>query len=444
MKNLLTLALALAIAAPTFAQDILVTSQGAAPQRSGSARVLGTAGSPDWFNKTINLDIRNATLSDAIKKVLGAAGVKLEKIDDQLGDEKATKNKVSLKLNDVNARDAMAAVTRLYGAMAYVLTEDGKTTIEIRKRVADPGATSLTDGMTTFRTNLSTFPSFGEATGFAPGSVFTTQNSERYKDLPKKRLDIEVKEGTALDVVKQVCEKAGLEYAIEDGIKSDVKVMLTMQGVSVGSALDNAAGWLGCGWKSEKNGEKIKILFGKKYPGPGFKWTIGPGGAGQRFTAPSATMPLLPDLPIVGNLFTRSATLPSKRVSLDKKNTDVRECFKEILKQANLSFALADDLPSDPKSFTFADISIATALDMICESIEVGWMAEKDGEGKVTVRVGKRYKGRSSRSTSPFLSELTRTTRSAEALRTRLLNVRPTTRPAVTTPWARRIPILLL
>ena len=101
----------------------------------------------------------------------------------------------------------------------------------------------------------------------------------------------------------------------------------------------------------------------------------------------------MPDLPIVGSLF--RSTLPNKRVSLDKKNADVRECLKDILKQADLSFALADDLPSDAKSFTFSNVPIATALDMICESIEVGWTAERSGDGKPVVRVGKRYKSRS-------------------------------------------------
>ncbi len=392
MKKLFLLALTVSAIAPTLAQEIpntaVTITQGEparaiAPRRALTTRV---SSEPDWFNKIIRLDIKNATLEEAIRKVLDAAGVRAEKIENQLKGERINRNKLSLKLDDANARDAMAAVARLYGAQAFVLSEDDKTTIELRNRSVEPTVRTLTG-------SLGPMSSFPSVTGFSPGGVFISGNKERYQDLPEKSLDIKVKEGTVLDVIKQICEKAGLDYEIEDAIEIKGQVSITMSDVSVGNALDNAAGWLGGGWKAERKGNKTKILFGKKYSGPGFKWSMGPGGAGQVFSAPTPGVALLPDLPIVGSLF--RSTLPNKRVSLDKKNADVRECLKDILKQADLSFALADDLPSEAKSFTFSNVPIATALDMICESIEVGWTAERSGDGKPLVRVGKRYKSRS-------------------------------------------------
>ncbi len=386
MKQLLLSFMALAATLPALSQEPLTTTRQGTPRTPARAQSV-TSSEPDWFNKTINIDFKNATLEDAIKKILEAAKVKFEKIDDQT---KGNKSKLSLKMDDVNARDAMASISRLYGAQAFILNEDGRTTVELRKRTADPT-------VRTFGSNLAPLPGFN-ATAFGPGSAYVLGTPERYKDLPTKKLDIEVKDSAALDVVKQICEKAGLEYELEDGLKADGKVGIVMRSVSVGNALDSAAGLLGCGWKAEKKGDKIKISFSKKHPGPGFNFRMGTGRTGQAFSTVAPSVPFLGDLPLIGDRF-RSATLPSKRVSLDKKNTDVRECFKELLKDADLSYALADDLPTDAKSFTFSNVPLSTALDMICESIEVGWVAESGPDGKPVIRIGKRYKSRS-RSTS--------------------------------------------
>ncbi|WP_309706930.1 hypothetical protein [Armatimonas sp.] len=434
MKSLLTLALTVALTSTTFAQDLQRPAQ--QPRASGTGRsVTGLTGvassSPDWFSKTINVDIKNATLADAIKKILEAADVKVAKIDDQLEPDK--KNKLSLKLDGVNVRDALAAVSRLYASQAFVLSEDGKTTIELKNRVAD-AVISPFSGSGSF-SGPGSFP-FGQAVGGGSGrttNVFITGNAERYKDLPDKKIDIKVQEGTALDVVKAICEKAGLDYELDKDLKNESKVSMTMTGVSVGNALDNAAGLLRCGWKAEKKGDKVKIYFGKKYPGPSLF-----GGTGR------VVLPTMPELPIVGNLFTRTTSLPSKRVSLDKKSTDVRECLKDILQQADLSYALADDLPSDPKSFTFSNVPLATALAMICGSIDLGWSTEGSADGKPVVKVGKRYKGRSSsRSSFSSYTTMPSLTRDNGARYNSVLETYRTARPAtqrVVAP-APRIPL---
>ena len=266
-------------------------------------------------------------------------------------------------MKSVNARDALAGMARFGGAQAYVSTEDGKTVVELRKR---------SNEATLLRLRSSTFHRF-----------------EVYKDLPDKALEISITKGTALDIIKQIAQKTGLEYEIEDGLKSTRNnLSITMKDVSVGGALDMAAQWLECGWKAEKKGETVKIYFSKKYPKP----------AGNMIFMPSMPPPAsLPRSPSVGTTFPGLATmpfrstLPNKKVSLDKVKTDPREALKEVLKQAGLSYAIGDDLPSDPKSFTFSDVSITTALDMICESIGASWSTERGPDGKSVVRIGKAH-----------------------------------------------------
>lgn len=90
-----------------------------------------------------------------------------------------------------------------------------------------------------------------------------------------------------------------------------------------------------------------------------------------------------------------SAWLPNKKVSLDVRNTDAREILKNLLKQADVSYILEDDVPENKKfSFTFENVPLRTALDMVCQSLEVGWGAQKsinEKDSKVTVRIGKKW-----------------------------------------------------
>lgn len=88
---------------------------------------------------------------------------------------------------------------------------------------------------------------------------------------------------------------------------------------------------------------------------------------------------------------TSGATLPDTRVKLDVRGSDVRDILQTILKQAHLDYALEDDVPDTPKrSFTFENVPVGTALDVICQSADIGWRVETHG-GKTLVRVGKKY-----------------------------------------------------
>jgi len=374
----LSVALSLS-AASVNAQDTLTLGQARSPQRA--VTVTSAAPEPDWFSKSIDIDFRGLSLVDAVKKILDAAKVKYDKIDVSFD---APKTKFDLKAKDINARDALAAMARFGGAQAYVSQEDGKTVIELRKRTNE---TAL----------LPTSPFGGGFTLNAPGaSAFSGFNglpsriSERYKDLPEKKLDLDVREGSVADVLKIIAQQTGIAYELEGGLKSDAKLTLSMNDATLGSALDMIARLLNAGWKSEKKDGKVKVTFSKKIA----------RNQDMIFTTPPSTARTLvpaPAMPSLGSTLFRSA-LPDTRVSLDKKKTDPRELLRDVLKQANLAYAIGDDLPSEPKSFTFENVPLTTALNMICESIGASWTTERGTDGKPVVRIGKA--GRAPRTTS--------------------------------------------
>jgi hypothetical protein len=101
-----------------------------------------------------------------------------------------------------------------------------------------------------------------------------------------------------------------------------------------------------------------------------------------------------------------TARLGDARVKLDVRNASIRDSLKDILKQAGLDYALEDDVPDDVKrSFTFENVPIATALDVICRSVDIGWSVQrtvetvdpssrstdKRSKSKTVVLIGKKY-----------------------------------------------------
>lgn len=360
------------------AQDALTLGQARSPQRA--VPVTPAAAEPDWFSKSIDIDFRGLSLVDAVKKILDAAKVKYDKIEVSFD---APKTKFDLKAKDINARDALAAMARFGGAQAYVSQEDGKTVIELRKRTNET-AVLPTSPFSSFTLNT---PGVSAFSGL---SNLQSRISERYKDLPEKKLDLDVREGSVVDVLKVISQQAGIAYELEDGLKSDAKLTLSMNDATLGSALDMIARLLNAGWKSEKKDGKVKVTFSKKLA----------RNQDMIFTTPPSTARTLvpvPAMPSFGSsLFPTS--LPNTRVSLDKKKTDPREILRDVLKQANLAYAIGDDLPSEPKSFTFENVPLTTALNMICESIGASWTTERGTDGKPLVRIGKA--GRAPRTTS--------------------------------------------
>lgn len=362
------------------AQDTLSIGQARSPQRA--VTVTSAAAEPDWFNKSIDIDFRRLSLVDAVKKILDAAKVKYDKVEVSFD---APKTKFDLKAKDINARDALAAMARFGGAQAYVSQEDGKTVIELRKRTNET-ALVQSNPFGGFTLNTPGANAFSGLTGLPRMSML----SERYKDLPEKKIDLDVREGSVVDVLKAITQQAGIAYELEDGLKSDAKLTLSMKEATVGSALDMIARLLNAGWKPEKKDGKVKVTFSKKLA----------RNQDMIFTTPPSTSRTLvptPAMPSFGSTLFRNA-LPDTRVSLDKKKTDPREILRDVLKQANVAYAIGDDLPSEPKSFTFENVPLTTALNMICESIGASWTTERGTDGKPLVRIGKA--GRAPRTTS--------------------------------------------
>jgi hypothetical protein len=265
-----------------------------ATARTRSSGIVATR-TPSWLDSQIDIDINNASITDAVKKVLDAAKTGSDRVVVEFATPKD--QKVTLKAKGVAARDALAAIARLAGANAYVGQEDGKAGVWLRRRAETVN-----------------------------GPVFFTGNGA----------------GMSVDVQRQV----------QDALRQ-----------------------------------------------------------AQRATTQATRTPFVYNL--IG-----SRSLPDRRVSLDARGTDVREALKTVLKQAKLDYALEDDVPEDAKkSFTFENVPIATALDVICQSAGVGWRVErtrnvvvvttgtegaaasgggkdkngKDAEDKIVVRIGKKY-----------------------------------------------------
>ena len=84
--------------------------------------------------------------------------------------------------------------------------------------------------------------------------------------------------------------------------------------------------------------------------------------------------------------------LPEVRVKLDSKQISVRDALSETLKQGKIDFSLDDDVSSSEKrAFTFENVRLATALNAITESANLGWRVESIMGKGILVRVGKRY-----------------------------------------------------
>ena len=68
----------------------------------------------------------------------------------------------------------------------------------------------------------------------------------------------------------------------------------------------------------------------------------------------------------------------------------MRDILKEMLNKVDVGIALEDDVPDTKHSFTFENVPLAVALDVVCRSVDIGWRAEKQAE-KWVIRVGKKY-----------------------------------------------------
>jgi type II secretory pathway component GspD/PulD (secretin) len=271
MKQSLVLLSLLALLSAAYAHQ-----DPARPGRPRVARSVTFAGArPGWLDKEIDVSLKNQKLGDAVKQILKAAGKNVDKVEI---DEGVASPQISVAAKGVKVRDALAAVGRLAGATAYVIDEDDKITVRMKKRDAVEVYTGYTIS----------------SSGMPAGARKEYENA-------------------------MIASREALAQ-----IRTEFPTIVSR-----------------------------------------------PGG----FSGAMATQSFLPD----------------KSVSLDVKDQDVREILKTLLKQAEVDFVLEEDIPENKRhSFTFSNVSLRAALDVVCESVGVGW-GVKRGEKKPLVHIGKKW-----------------------------------------------------
>lgn len=265
--------------------------------------------------------------------------------------------------------------------------------------------------------------------GFGSGGFGGSQIAAVKPTWMSNRVSLNVKSVTVAQAAREVLDKAGVKnytlflsggpaYLVKDGQlfggQSEENfarpyanpVTLTAQSVTAEDALKRIASAAGVEFSFRTEDNQLTVMASKTAAGFGTVYTIGSqlatdlavvnalkraqkaAGNVQMFLSPNAT----DYRSAYSSTFLRSgATLPDTRVKLDVRGGDVRDALQNVLKQANLDYALEDDVPESPKrSFTFENVPVATALDVLCKSADIGWRAETHG-GKTLVRVGKKY-----------------------------------------------------
>lgn len=222
-----------------------------------STRATATISSgPKWLESTIDIDINRATIVDGIRAVLAAAKVSVEGVESEL--ELPRDTRVSLSATRVKVRDALAAIARLGGAIAYVAETDGRVTIQLRKRT-DTGTfvVPLPPGSSGFGLSGSnTFPG---------GSNFTVTTN-----LPAlaKRISIDRRDADLRDSLRDVLKQALVDFSLEADIPDDVRKSFTFDNVPLRDALNLMCQSGEIAWRIETSNGKPLVRIGKQFGRP--------------------------------------------------------------------------------------------------------------------------------------------------------------------------------
>lgn len=285
--------------APPVTPPAPATATTAAPSARATAKVtisgldglqtyfsaLASVPEPAWLEAKISLDVSNISIADALAKVLDAAKVVGSKIDN--ASAVSTDTKITLKVENVATRDAIAAIARLGGAGAFITTENDKYTIILRKRtttftapiVVTPGSTSIT---------AETQQRIAEATRDYANAARLRANSAlgySYNLLPSKQVSLDVRNKNVRDTLKTILNQADVDYVLEDDVPENVKKSFTFENVPLSTALDVICQSANVGWRSEhsdqsagrKGSSRYIVRIGKRYASRRF----GFGGSSQ-------------------------------------------------------------------------------------------------------------------------------------------------------------------
>lgn len=221
-----------------------------------------------------------------------------------------------------------------------------------------------------------------------------------------KKIDLDVRDISVLDAIKQILEKADLsEYEIAPEvaeIAKDRKVTLVFRDIRANDALASVCRLAGGVAMSETSNGKTKISIIKRNAAQARVFTLGtpwPGRNSPQFEAQIQEAIAQANRAVsrytfsVGSGFGLDKALAEKRVNIDVRKKDVRDVLKDLLNKADVGIALEDDVPDTKHSFTFENVPLSVALDVVCRSVDIGWRAEKQG-GKTVIRIGKKYNAR--------------------------------------------------
>lgn len=241
-----------ALSQPAFAQGVplLPAEQGRAKAPSATAGqgvAIARASGPAWLEKKIDLDIRNASVLDAVKGVLAAAGAGKANVDTEI--EIPSEMRLTLAVKGVRARDALAAVARLGGAVAYVSQTDDLAAVQLRPRTENA---PMVIPMTPNPLILSDNPL---------ANLF--QGDRRA--LSGKSVSVDKRDAEVREILKDVLTRADVAF-IFDEIPENVKRSFVFENVPLPSALDLICQSADLAWSVTGTGDRTVVRIFKPTP----------------------------------------------------------------------------------------------------------------------------------------------------------------------------------
>jgi type II secretory pathway component GspD/PulD (secretin) len=334
------------------------------------------AGLPD---RRISVDFKDMPVAEAIRQLFALADLKAEVQDDLPKDAV-----ISLTAKNVLLSRALSLVLSAAGdAQWRGEIKDGRTVYRVGKKL--PGGMAPFGGI-----NIPGFP-LAPGQAFNPG--FPAVAIAGRDAFPDVRVTLKLEDVPLADAVRQLFAAAKLEVEIDKDFGRDRRVTADIKDEPFREALKTVMKGAG-GYTFNVTSSNGKTTY-----------KIGRPGANFTFTSPigSAVLPVpgqngLLAVPGVkwenglAKIFTnRSASLPDVNISVEFRNTPLREAIQKLFAEAKASVVVEDDIPADKRvTMTLRDVKFSRALDIVLDQAEAGWSAEGTGDKRI-FHVGRKY-----------------------------------------------------
>lgn len=261
-------------------------------------------------------------------------------------------------------------------------------------------------------------PSFGQVAlpAAAPSQDLLIQNLKPKSELPvsvkdktdkkvrelldKQKASLELKgskpEEALLTLLKQLDSDYHFDTAFYPlgGTEIDLPergLNLKLTNASGAKALDALTQAIGIGWWAEKENEKVMVHIVKlretmghfemlERMGINVKELVAPAIAVAADASRYAGFAELASLDALGG------GLSSKKVSINATTPrEVRSLIEELCKQGEVIFAIDSDVPSSSKALAFENVSLRTALEVLCSTAKLSMSVSNRGE-KTTIQ----------------------------------------------------------